>query len=344
MCLIIASPYGTLASNEVITNAWSHNDDGWGLMVARDGKTVEVWRGMSLKGLKAKLSEAESFPHAIHFRFGTHGNRRAIQNCHPFPVGSGMFLMHNGIINGIPIIHPTLSDTWHLAALMKASFATRKALRASLTDVGKEIGKGNKLVLLAPDGVIDIVNESAGAWENGIWYSNEYSKYPTHTTYYGDGIYAYGSMGSGKTESVSPHGEVKTAKTGTCGWYSYQGKDGIHHHYYYPGAEQKPAAPMAKSVGELCSAGTDEGVFKGSCVTGNLDLYAGYFIRDRSVNGELLPSVVRADIEKHNDIQGRAGFKKSEDNTVFWGDHAKPVPCVDTLGIQPTNPAAWSEI
>jgi hypothetical protein len=51
--------------------------------------------------------------------------------------------------------------------------------------VEKAIGSSNKFVLLNNKGEYKIINEKAGVWENGVWYSNStysYQKYKPSTT------------------------------------------------------------------------------------------------------------------------------------------------------------------
>jgi len=50
---------------------------------------------------------------AVHFRYATVG--KVDDNCHPFDIGSGSWLMHNGTIDKLNVLHHGRSDSWHLA-------------------------------------------------------------------------------------------------------------------------------------------------------------------------------------------------------------------------------------
>ena len=176
MCLIIASPWGERCDKADITTAWTHNDDGWGIMTS-DGTRVRVQRGLDLPGLlKAYEKIPESQPYAIHLRFGTAGSKTVV-NCHPFPVGHGYHLMHNGILP-IKRVREDRSDTWHFATVCRAAHGTEEALLDALPFIEREIGKENKFVLMSPKGDIEILNEKSGDWDGGLWYSNWYSLMP----------------------------------------------------------------------------------------------------------------------------------------------------------------------
>ena len=115
-------------------------------------------------------------PMLIHFRWATHGLVDK-DNCHPFKVAPDLAMIHNGIISGIEGVDALTSDT---NAFVKHYVGpmNRGNPRIIYSEYGKLvleklIGSGSKLVFLNKKGKAVIINESAGNWENGVWYSND---------------------------------------------------------------------------------------------------------------------------------------------------------------------------
>lgn len=105
MCVIIASPKGTKIPEDILREAATSNRDGAGIAWIKDGKVHWVKGLMNIDDTLKAYANIEG-PHAIHFRFATHGGTTPLLT-HPFPVtdqvrldlkGSGFkLLMHNGV-------------------------------------------------------------------------------------------------------------------------------------------------------------------------------------------------------------------------------------------------------
>lgn len=121
---------------------------------------------------------------AVHFRMRTSGNVD-LENCHPYEIGDGVLLMHNGVITSVPEKYVEYSDTWHLGELIQPmaekGWLTEPKFIEMLTHL---VDKGNKLVLLDKHG-FHFVNQDEGTEYQGLWYSNTYAwTHPDHKKWY----------------------------------------------------------------------------------------------------------------------------------------------------------------
>ena len=115
MCLIVRGRIGDLLDLDLAA-AQRQNSDGWGIHTSRNlaysfsSKEKDI-----VKFLSKRKKETVA---TIHFRFATHGDVN-ILNAHPFELGDGSFLMHNGILHGTEFDHKTKSDTRMLAEILR---------------------------------------------------------------------------------------------------------------------------------------------------------------------------------------------------------------------------------
>lgn len=127
---------------------------------------------------KAYLEAADKYaadsPSLIHMRIRTSGTVSA-KNCHPFKIKGGA-MIHNGIMftptgerAGTP--KDLKSDTRVFTEALYNVLALEDVKRAA-KGITEAIGWGNKLAFLYDDKETYIINEDAGTWDNGIWFSN----------------------------------------------------------------------------------------------------------------------------------------------------------------------------
>ncbi len=107
MCVIVMPKGKKKVTDEMIDKMWKSNGDGAGLAYIKKGKVVVQKGFMTKDEFKARYASLNTFPHALHFRIGTHGGNVPMLT-HPFPCdGSGnalrykadSVLFHNGIVS-----------------------------------------------------------------------------------------------------------------------------------------------------------------------------------------------------------------------------------------------------
>lgn len=182
MCLLTFIPPHVQPGVQALINGSYVNDDGHGFAVVI-GNRIVVKRGWNASKLAEEFARVRAAhpdgPAMFHSRFGTHGARDK-GNVHPFELGgdSRTVIAHNGILpgkvqprNGDPRSDTRIAAEDHLPRAY-GRLSTYRARKA----VGRWITDANKIVILTVDrryrGHSFIINESAGIWDGGIWYSN----------------------------------------------------------------------------------------------------------------------------------------------------------------------------
>lgn len=187
MCIAILSPQDVVVPYDHLQESFDSNPDGAGFMYAENDQLIIEKGFMDFDSFYQAYAPHQEKACAIHFRIKTHGKVNP-DNTHPFQVGKHMGVIHNGIINNVDTRDaPEMSDTYHfnekfLAPIYRKD--SRFAYKEHFKDLIKSYIGYSKLVFLNNKGHYSIVNESAGHWDNGVWYSNKsYVKYtPTHFT------------------------------------------------------------------------------------------------------------------------------------------------------------------
>lgn len=182
MCLIFLKPVGVknYLTYERFQNALKRNPHSIGILYRKNGK-LKVKKYIrpkeNIKQIYNIIKNKDEF--AIHFRFATHG---AIdkQNCHPYKVVDGLYLMHNGIMYDFGEIDKTKSDTRNFIDTYLKPIIEKEGIeilknKDFIEELGKFIGYENKLLLVDKDFNYTIVNDFSGVWVDGCWASNEYS-------------------------------------------------------------------------------------------------------------------------------------------------------------------------
>jgi len=177
MCLIAYVPAGSAVPRLTFDYAHAVNRDGLGVMSARDGVRKFYGRKQLKRARRysAALS-ADGVAHAVHWRYTTHGET-SLAMCHPFTTADGRaHVMHNGVLGQYARkATGALSDTaLYVGALSDIPDECPGQDSQYWGAVEKDIGYNNKFVVLHGS-TFYILNEHAGEWLDGVWYSNTYS-------------------------------------------------------------------------------------------------------------------------------------------------------------------------
>lgn len=223
MCLAIFKEANKKVNKRDMKVAFDNNDDGAGFAYPSNGKVIIEKGFFTFDSFWKALTPHMDKPMAIHFRWSTHGKIDET-NCHPFRITDELAMIHNGVISNIQIDDKDKSDT-----------------RTFVDDYVKPINKGNpmfvyseygnrtlracigssKLVFINKKGNRVIVNEEAGHWTDGVWYSNDSYKavkvrYSTFSSpYYGNysgGCYTSSSSCATSDEIIGKKKKKKKAK------------------------------------------------------------------------------------------------------------------------------------
>ena len=210
MCIAILNTKQTTLSKETLRNCWENNGDGAGILYIGTNNKLSVFKEMvsfdsfysNYIDIKKKHGKRNM---VLHFRISTHG-RVNETNCHPFLVSDDVGFVHNGMIYDVPN-STEYSDTYMFNETILKNLKDGFEHQETVLDMLETfIGSGSKLIFLNKDNHYAIVNEKAGHWNMGCWFSN--SSYKQVNTYvdYG-GIkksksslgYGYGSWGGYNT-------------------------------------------------------------------------------------------------------------------------------------------------
>ena len=172
MCIAIANFKGKPLSDEQLSNCWSNNPDGAGIMYKEDG-ILKVYKQLHhLDRFIKKYKEVINLSNClVHFRVVSRGTKN-LSNIHPFMVNKDLGFIHNGTIHSMPN-DPELSDTQLLnTGILKnlpKGFTENDATMVLL----EEFVGLSKLVFMDKNEVFTIINEDKGDYcEAGNWYSN----------------------------------------------------------------------------------------------------------------------------------------------------------------------------
>ncbi len=219
MCIAIYQPVGSaILSDSTLERCWDKNKDGAGYMFVDSGKLVVrkpfFKRKELISAYQADFAAyGQTSPFVTHFRWRTHGIKDEL-NTHPHIICNGQVgMVHNGILPFDPPSQSKISDTvWFCITVLaerQRSQLLSQRFGAYLADM---IGY-NKLILMGNNGRVSIVNEKAGVWDDGIWYSNTGYKgwMPTHDhsnsgyTWYGNGCGTQGGSACGTMSLWNSH-------------------------------------------------------------------------------------------------------------------------------------------
>lgn len=175
MCIICVQPTKLLVTKEVLQRCWNNNRNGGGFAYT-DGTKVLTFKELDsfekyYSAFTEALAKNPDSPFIHHFRISTHGKIDKT-NCHPFLVNKKLGFAHNGIISNASY-STNYSDTYmfneEILKNLPSNFLSNPALIKLIEGF---IGYGSKLAFLDANGNYSIINEKAGVWDEGIWYSN----------------------------------------------------------------------------------------------------------------------------------------------------------------------------
>lgn len=209
MCIAILNTKGVTLKRELLNNCWKNNGDGAGILYAKDGQ-MQVFKEMKSfdnfydEYLRVR-KEVSKQNIVLHFRISTHGKVNET-NCHPFLVSDQLGFVHNGMIYDVPT-SVDYSDTYmfneEVLKNLKDDFEYNETILDMLESF---IGMGSKLVFLNSYDDFAIVNEKAGHWNMGCWFSNNSYKQVNDWVDYGGKKVKKSSMGYG---SFNTYGSFK---------------------------------------------------------------------------------------------------------------------------------------
>lgn len=187
MCLIYYSQAGKFDLAN-LKEANHRNDDGFGIAVwiGEKWETGTKFPNPNDDDLETLLKKYEGLPFAVHFRIST-GGAKDKANCHPFELGSGWRLMHNGTLE----CHASKekSDTNIFAEFVRDNEIAKNV--DQLVKLCDWVRNGSRLLLLSPNGPEKSIR--LGNWTDRAEgsYSNSMNfcapRYTSRITYCGDG-------------------------------------------------------------------------------------------------------------------------------------------------------------
>jgi hypothetical protein len=183
MCIAILNAKGVITDNE-LKNSWDNNPEGAGMLFSDNGKLYE-FKSYNFDEFKKRYKTVRASIQGkivLHFRIATSGHEKYV-NLHPFFVSENLGFVHNGIISGLG--DNLRSDTFHFNEMLKRlpnDFLKNEVQRELISSY---IGS-SKLLFLNSKGGHDIINEEAGKWENGNWFSNDSHKRNNDFVWFGN--------------------------------------------------------------------------------------------------------------------------------------------------------------
>jgi len=185
MCIIIHNPNGKPLNKNLLRVAYDNNPHGVGVMWQENNNVYTIKSICNFNDIWELTKHLYGFCYTMHFRWRTVGPIKE-QQCHPHVVlnkerhGMDMHMMHNGTIVNLKVSNG-LSDTQVFAQRLTTSYEYKfQNIRTFLNHMHgiiPAVGTFNRFVFMN-ESQVEIINESAGTWRDGIWYSNVYSFEP----------------------------------------------------------------------------------------------------------------------------------------------------------------------
>lgn len=176
MCIAILNTKQTTLKKQLLRNCWENNGDGAGILYINNDNKLEFFKEMNdfntfydkYIDVRSKYGKRNM---VLHFRISTHGKVNTT-NCHPFIVNDSLGFVHNGMIYDVPT-STEYSDTYMFNESILKNFVSGFEYNETIMEMLEVfIGSGSKLVFLNDNNDFFIVNEQAGHWNLGCWFSN----------------------------------------------------------------------------------------------------------------------------------------------------------------------------
>tara|TARA_Y100000310_G_scaffold41945_1_gene39269 strand:- start:494 stop:1219 length:726 start_codon:yes stop_codon:yes gene_type:complete len=181
MCLLISQTNNKPISKEKLQNANTSNPDGMGFAYSENGKiTIKKFRNFTKfykQYSKAVKTYGKTSDFILHFRYATSGVEKGVFNVHPFRVSEKLAFAHNGVLSVEN--HKKKSDTQVFNETILKKLPDGFLNNSGAVNLLEGFIGSDKLVFIENNGKSVILNEDAGHWDGGIWYSN--TSYKTYT-------------------------------------------------------------------------------------------------------------------------------------------------------------------
>jgi predicted glutamine amidotransferase len=176
MCIAIYKPHDKSLFRRTLKECWRCNDDGAGFMWA-DGEKLYVKKGFYTfrkfyKAYRACEREYPDCDFVLHFRIATSGDM-SVANVHPHIVNENVAFVHNGILSEYSHAYHTFSDTYLFNRNILQAYPDKFMNLDIIMDVLDQYCKDelSKMIFMNNTGETMILNEMAGVWDFGCWFS-----------------------------------------------------------------------------------------------------------------------------------------------------------------------------
>lgn len=178
MCIIAYKPKKATITKRMLRNCWDNNPDGGGYMFSHNGKLIIKKGFFAFRRFYQSYRKDErryDGNFVLHFRIATHG-KISKTNTHPFYVNKNLGFAHNGILHCVDVPKDSIkSDTMifikQVLQKYPDGFLNEQCYHISLEGIAK--AESSKFIFLDDRDIVQIINEKAGVWHNGIWFSND---------------------------------------------------------------------------------------------------------------------------------------------------------------------------
>lgn len=177
VCLIIVKPESEHVTRKDLRDGYAQNPDGSGFMYCQDNQ-VKIQKGFSsfklfYVALRKTEKTCSDSNFVIHFRLSTSGKRNE-QNTHPFFVRRNKIgFVHNGILSGKGSKKHSDTKQYNNFVLknLPDNFLGNPSIMWLIENYA--VKEHSKFVFLDGSGEYKIMNETAGHWDDGCWFSSD---------------------------------------------------------------------------------------------------------------------------------------------------------------------------